>query len=93
MDDVSRYKKDIQWKPYKALHGTSGVVHYATGEDFILIVFQQRREVYVYTDLVTGKNNVDEMKKLAGEGKGLSSFISKKREVNYAHTLPPDFFE
>lgn len=87
MDDISRYRKDIQWKSYKALHGNAGIARYAFGDDFILIVFQQGREVYVYNDQVSGKSNIEKMKKLADEGKGLSGFISRSRELDYAVTI------
>lgn len=73
-------------KPYKNLSGNSGVLAYETGEDYIKVKFHGG-DVYLYNYSVTGKFNVERMKKLAEEGKGLSTFISRYVRERYAEKL------
>lgn len=73
-------------KPYKNLSGNSGVAAYEIGEDYIKVKFRDG-DVYLYNYSVTGKFNVERMKKLAEEGKGLSTFISRYVRKNYAEKL------
>lgn len=54
----------------------SGVTGYIGGEDRIVVKFRNR-EVYVYTYASAGKEAVEEMKRLAEQQLGLSTFISK----------------
>lgn len=70
-------------KPYKNLSGNSGVTAYEIGEDYIKVKFRDG-DVYLYNYSVTGKFNVERMKKLAEEGKGLSTFISRYVKDDYA---------
>ena len=73
-------------KPYKNLSGNSGVAAYEIGEDFIKVKFRDG-DVYLYNYSVTGMDNVERMKKLAAEGKGLSTFISRHVKDDYASKL------
>ena len=73
-------------KPYKNLAGNSGVAAYEIGEDFIKVKFRGG-DVYLYNYSVTGRDNVERMKELAEEGKGLSTFISKYVRERYAEKL------
>ena len=63
-------------KRYKRLHGESGVVAFESGKNFIRVKFTDG-EVYTYTHKSAGKDAIDAMKKLADEGRGLSSYISR----------------
>ncbi|MBS1566297.1 MAG: hypothetical protein JST39_18080 [Bacteroidetes bacterium] len=63
-------------KPYRNLQGDSGVLAWESGNNYIAIRFRSG-EVYLYTDEVTGSRHVARMKKLAAEGKGLSTYISR----------------
>lgn len=71
---------------YKNLNNNSGVAAYALGKDSIKIRFKEG-PVYLYTNKVTGSNNIRQMKKLAKEGRGLSTFISTVVKNKYAEKL------
>lgn len=61
---------------------SSGIVQYEIGTDYILIEFKGKKQ-YIYNYKVTGKEIVEEMKKLAKSGKGLSNFIHNHAKTNY----------
>jgi len=67
--------------PYKNLSGNSGISHYQTGTDFIRVKFKGNHTVYTYSNLVTGKRYVDEMKRRAEKGIGLGTYISQNEQV------------
>ena len=64
-------------KPYKDLSGTSGILAYSIGKDFIKIVFESDPVPYVYSWKKPGKTKVERMKRLAESGKGLATYINK----------------
>ncbi len=68
---------------YKRLAGDSGVVAYRLEEDAIEVRFVDGA-VYRYSYASTGRAHVDQMKLLAMEGKGLSTYISKYVRDKYA---------
>ena len=68
---------------YKNINGHSGVLAYELGPDFIRVQFTGG-VVYLYTNKVTGRRNVDYMKSLAVRGRGLSTFISTTVKDRYA---------
>ena len=68
---------------YRNLAGSSGVVAYEIGPDFIRVQFIGG-EIYLYTYESTGAYAVEQMKTLAGQGKGLSTFISRTVQDAYA---------
>lgn len=72
--------------PYKNLNNDSGVTHYALGKDSIKIRFKEG-SVYLYTNKITGSEHVRQMKKMAKEGRGLSTFISTVVKNKYAEKL------
>ncbi len=61
---------------YANLSGNSGIVAYEIGDDFIRVKFCDGH-VYVYTYASAGKTNVEQMKRLAREGRGLNAFINR----------------
>jgi hypothetical protein len=61
---------------YKNLAGNSGVVSYKIGDDYIEVTFLDHKK-YRYSYKVAGEEKVEEMKRLARSGRGLSSFISR----------------
>jgi hypothetical protein len=65
---------------YKNLNGDSGVVSYEIGTDYIWVVFLDGTR-YLYTYARTGAQNVEQMKRLATDGRGLSTFISANHAV------------
>lgn len=70
-------------KVYKNLGGDSGVVAYEIGVDWIKVQFRDNG-VYTYTYQIPGKADVEQMKKLALEGIGLNSYISRVVKKRYA---------
>jgi len=71
---------------YKNLSGNSGVVAYEAGPDYIKIKFRDGG-VYLYNYSITGRDNVERMKELAEEGRGLATFINKYVREDYAAKL------
>jgi hypothetical protein len=63
-------------KPYKDLTGNSGVTAYEVTDNGISVEFNYDA-VYRYTYASAGKRSVEKMKRLAAEGKGLSTYISQ----------------
>jgi hypothetical protein len=72
---MSALNNSDDMKPYKNLSGISGVSHYEIGSDFIKVKFLDKKS-YLYTYASAGVKNIEHMKQLAEEGRGLSSFIS-----------------
>lgn len=68
-------------KQYLNKNGGSGVTHYQIGEDYIDIKFEGTSTIYTYTNSLNGKNHIDNMKKLALNGIGLSSYIAEHPSV------------
>lgn len=63
-------------KRYQNRSGNSGVVAYEAGDSFIRIRFAEGA-LYTYSYQSAGKAKVEKMKALAGEGKGLATYISQ----------------
>lgn len=66
--------------------GESGVVAYELGPASIAVRFVDG-SVYVYDARQPGGAEVDEMKRLAQAGRGLSGYISRVVKQNYARKL------
>ena len=73
-------------QPYSNLHGRSGVRAYKAGSNYIDVKFEDG-SVYRYTYSIPGKEEVEEMKRLAVAGKGLTSFINRYVRDHYAARL------
>lgn len=71
---------------YLNLGGDSGVDTYKIEEESIKITFK-RGGTYLYTYQVTGRENVQEMKLLARNGRGLNAFINTHVKYKYAERL------
>lgn len=71
---------------YKNLGGDSGVIAYEIGVDFIKVQFKDG-SLYLYNYHSAGNNNIEQMKRLAIEGRGLNSFISRVVKKMYASKL------
>lgn len=67
---------------YQNLGGDSGVASYETGADFIKVKFTTGK-IYTYNYASAGGDNVELMKTLAANGKGLNSFIMKNVRTGY----------
>jgi hypothetical protein len=73
-------------REYKAVHEDAGVMAYRLGYDSITVRFQNGG-VYLYNYASTGKKDVENMKKLAEKGDGLTTYISQKIKSRYAARL------
>jgi len=71
---------------YKNLSGTSGVAGFRIEPDAIFVEFVEGT-IYGYDASRPGREIVEEMKKLALAGQGLSAFISKYVKYCYAARL------
>jgi hypothetical protein len=70
---------------YKNLSGTSGVIAYELGPDYIDVEFKDG--VYRYNYAIPGRQLVETMKTLAASGEGLATFINQNVRGNYAAKL------
>lgn len=73
-------------QPYKNLSGNSGVVAYRLAPDAITVEFEDGG-IYLYTCESAGRSVIEQMKKLAVEGRGLSTFITRHVRTAYARRL------
>lgn len=73
-------------KRYKNLGGNGGILGYDTGPDYIAIGFVDG-SVYLYTHASTGARHINQMKALAKQGAGLTTYINKFVRNNYAARL------
>ncbi|MCC8394019.1 hypothetical protein LJ656_15590 [Paraburkholderia sp. MMS20-SJTR3] len=76
---------------YRNLSGESGIDAYEIGADFIKVRFRTD-VVYWYTETSAGAEHVEELKRLARRGRGLSTYISQHADVRdgYARKEPDD---
>lgn len=73
-------------KQYKNISGDSGITAYETTENSISVEFNHDA-LYRYTYESTGKQKIEKMKKLAAEGKGLSTYISQVVKEKFERKL------
>jgi hypothetical protein len=71
---------------YLNLNGDSGISRYENGNNFIKVEFSDG-SVYLYDYSAPGQSQVEDMKRLAKEGRGLNSYIGKFVRRNYAAKL------
>lgn len=71
---------------YADLRGSSGVVAFSSGPDFIDVEFRDGKR-YRYTHQVPGRVEVETMKQLAEQGKGLATFINRFVHERFAIRL------
>jgi hypothetical protein len=76
---------------YRNLSGDSGVQAFEIGPDFIAVRFRTGTR-YWYTEASVGAIHLEEMKRLAVRGRGLSTYISTHSDVSggYARKDPDD---
>jgi hypothetical protein len=71
---------------YKDLSGTSGVIAYELGPDYIDVEFKDG-SIYRYDYTAPGQQMVETMKTLAASGEGLATFINQNVGENFAVKL------
>lgn len=76
----------MQMEPYKNRSGNSGVNAYKIGPQSIAVRFQDG-ETYLYTYGKPGRMAVEEMKKRALAGSGLSTYISRQVKKRYERKI------
>ena len=75
--------RSTSFTPYRNRVGDSGVVAYATGKDWIEIVFEDRKAIYRYSHKKPGRAHVMRMMALARQGEGLAAYIEQHVRNNY----------
>ena len=86
-DDIAPDRFAMTMTPYANAHA-SGVRAYESSPRAIKVQFADGT-VYVYTHDSTGRARVERMKRLAREGKGLATFISRHVQQAYASRHSP----
>lgn len=66
--------------------GRSGVAAFQIGPDSITVRFVSG-QTYRYTHATAGRHFVEEMKRLAAAGRGLSTYISQHVGAHYAERI------
>ncbi len=66
--------------------GNSNIAGYEIGTDRIIVHFIHGG-VYSYTNASAGHSNVEQMKCLASEGRGLNTFINQNVHMLYAEKI------
>ena len=62
-------------KDYQNFNSRTGIEAFEDGDDFIRILFKGNN-IYRYESKSAGKEVVEEMKRLANEGEGLTAYIN-----------------
>lgn len=62
--------------------GESGILAYEIGDDSIVIRFETGTYLYNYDK--PGEGHVEQMKRLAKEGRGLATYVSRHVRENFA---------
>ena len=65
---------------YRNWSGTSGILGYEAGLDFIRVWWEEDNP-YTYTYATVGEVHVEEMRRLAKNGSHLNAYINKHPEV------------
>lgn len=69
---------------YKNYNGNSGILRYEIGDNFVTVEFQTGNyRFYKYTFMSAGQSNVNQMKTLAIQGRGLNGFIKEEIGDDY----------
>ena len=76
-------QQERNMKKYHNKAGNSGVTAYEIGKDYIKVWFVGHEDPYIYNYVKPGKEHVEQMKRCALAGEGLSTYISKYVKNNY----------
>jgi hypothetical protein len=84
----------MKMQKYSSDDHESGVVAYSIGDRDIKILFPSDKDgqpfVYTYSYFKPGKKHVEEMKKLAVKGSGLTTYINKNIRGKYERRDPAE---
>ena len=73
----------VHMERYLNKDGNSGVSEYRINDYSIELIFNKSNVVYTYNEIKPGKTYVDEMKRLAKDGRVLSTYVSQVVKDNY----------
>ena len=71
---------------YRDIGRNSNIYSYEIGSDYINVQFKDG-SIYKYTYSSAGTTNIEQMKKLAINGKGLNSFINTSVRKKYSSKI------
>jgi hypothetical protein len=74
-------------RPYLDRSGKSGILEYDILADSIVVRFRSG-EAYEYPEGRIGREHLEEMKRLAVEGRGLATYISRHPDVKNGYVRP-----
>ena len=85
---MKRLPTKFIFQPYKnSVDENTGVSHFSPGKNYIILKFQRPtngdKQIYLYNYENPGKEHVENMKKFAAEGKGLSGYVNQLVRENY----------
>ena len=75
---------------YRSRNPGAGVRNFEILPDAIILEFADRKWRYLYNSERPGPEHVNNMKRLALEGDGLTTYVNQHVRENYAAKLPPD---
>jgi hypothetical protein len=81
-----RFCYNTYMQRYKTSNPDTGVIAYETGKDSISIKFRDG-SIYLYTNKSAGPAAIAEMKMLAENGEGLTTYINQHVRDHYATKL------
>lgn len=72
---------------YADRSGKGGILGYEILENGIILEFKAGKSRYLYSYKHPGKKHVEEMKRLAREGEGLTTYVNQHVRENYEKRL------
>jgi hypothetical protein len=74
--------------PYKSRNPNAGILNYEMVRDAIILEFTDRKFRYIYNSIKPGIAQVDQMRRLACSGIGLTTYVNQYVREKYAAKLP-----
>ena len=74
--------------PYKSRNPNAGITTYELTDTAIILEFADAKHRYLYDEQVPGPTHVAAMKRLAADGKGLTTYVNQHVRERYARKLP-----
>jgi hypothetical protein len=75
--------------PYKHGNPNAGILNYEIAHNGIILEFEDRKHRYLYTAEKPGPHHLQEMLRLAFEGRGLTTYVNQHVRENYVAILDP----
>jgi hypothetical protein len=74
---------------YKRDNPNAGILNYEITHNGIILEFEDRKHRYLYNADKPGPQHLQEMLRLASEGRGLTTYVNQHVRENYAAILDP----